>query len=295
MKAPVFLGVATALVTPFYHQVVDYSAFDRLMDLQLEAQIPALVVCGTTGESSTLNTDEKINLFNHAVKYTAGRAKIIAGIGTNDTSKSIVLAKLAEQCGVDALLAVTPYYNKCTQDGLISHYSAISDATELPLIVYNVPSRTGLNLLPETWEKLSAIPKIEGLKEASGNISQIAKSISMSHNSAVIWSGNDDQIVPVMSLGGKGVISVLSNIRPHAVQKMVRLCLSGNYPEAAKIQLKYLPLIDALFSEVNPIPVKAALANMGICKEESRLPLTMMNKEKREKLFAELNDLPDDI
>lgn len=295
MKAPVFLGVATALVTPFYHQAVDYPAFDRLIDLQLEAQIPALVVCGTTGESSTLSADEKINLFDHAVKHAAGRAKIIAGIGTNDTSKSIVLAKLAEQCGVDALLAVTPYYNKCTQDGLISHYSAISDATELPLIVYNVPSRTGLNLLPETWEKLSTIPKIEGLKEASGNISQIAKSISMCRNGAVIWSGNDDQIVPVMSLGGKGVISVLSNIRPHAVQKMVRLCLSGNYPEAAKIQLKYLPLIDALFSEVNPIPVKAALANMGICKEESRLPLTMMNKEKREKLFAELNDLPDDI
>lgn len=293
MKTPVFLGVATALATPFQNQAVDYDAFDRLIDYQLDAHIPALVVCGTTGESSTLTADEKINLFEHSVKYVSGRAKIIAGIGTNDTSKSVVLAKLAEQCGVDALLAVTPYYNKCTQDGLISHYSAISDATELPLIVYNVPSRTGLNLLPETWAQLSAYPNIVGLKEASGNMSQIAKSIYKSANGAVIWSGNDDQIVPVMSLGGKGVISVLSNIRPRAVHKMVQLCLSGNYPEAAKLQLHYLPLIEALFSEVNPIPVKAVLAKIGICNEESRLPLTIMSKEKREKLFTVLNELPD--
>lgn len=293
MKTPVFLGVATALATPFHNHAIDLDAFDRLIDLQLDAEIPALVVCGTTGEASTLTADEKRTLFDHAVNYVAGRAKVIAGIGTNDTEKSILLAKMAAQCGADALLAVTPYYNKCTQEGLISHYSAISDATDLPMIVYNVPSRTGFNLLPETWLKLSENPKINGLKEASGNISQIAKSIFKSKDGAVIWSGNDDQIVPVMSLGGKGVISVLSNVRPGAVRKMVDACIQGNYPEAAKLQLQFLPLVDALFSEVNPIPVKAALAKMEICSDETRLPLTKMSVDKRKMLYSILEELPD--
>lgn len=293
MKTPVFSGVATALATPFYHQEIDFDAFHRLIDLQLDANIPALVVCGTTGEASTLSDLEKTEMFRHAVNYAAGRTKIIAGIGTNDTGHSVSLAKQAEQCGVDGLLAVTPYYNKCTQEGLISHYRAIADATKLPMIVYNVPSRTGLNLLPETWSQLSANPKINGLKEASGNISQTAKSISNSKDGALIWSGNDDQIVPVMSLGGTGVISVLSNIRPRAVRKMTELCRNGNFAEAAKLQLQFLPLIDALFSEVNPIPVKAALAKMGICANESRLPLTNMSAKKQSALLTLLEEMPD--
>lgn len=293
MKAPVFRGVATALATPFKDGNLDLDAFEHLISLQLNAGIPALVVCGTTGESSTLTADEKITLVDRAVQQTAGRATIIAGVGTNDTGKSVVLAKLAEQCGADALLAVTPYYNKCTQEGLLSHYEAIADATELPLIVYNVPSRTGLNLLPETWQKLSAHPKINGLKEASGNISQAAKTISLTAPGAVIWSGNDDQIVPVMSVGGMGVISVLSNIRPRAVLHMTDACLKGDYTEAARLQLHYLPLIEALFSEVNPIPLKAALAELGICSDETRLPLTKMSKEKRETLSRILAALPD--
>lgn len=293
MKAPVFLGAATALVTPFHNHAIDYDAFDRLIDFQLDAGIPALVVCGTTGEASTISADEKIALFDHAVKKVAGRAKLIAGIGTNDTQKSISLAKYAEHCGADALLAVTPYYNKCTQEGLIAHYTAIAEKTELPMIVYNVPSRTGFNLLPETWSKLSENPKINGLKEASGNISQIAKSIYNSKNGAAIWSGNDDQIVPVMSLGGKGVISVLSNVRPKAVKKMVDACLQGSYSKAAELQLRFFPLIDALFSEVNPIPVKAALAKMGIGSDETRLPLTRISDEKQQILYSVLEALPD--
>lgn len=291
MKTPVFLGTATALITPFRNQKVDLSAFEQLIDMQLEAQIPALVVCGTTGEASTLSDDEKVMLFEHAVRYANGRTKTIAGIGTNDTEKSVRLAKRAQDCGAEALLAVTPYYNKCTQEGLISHYFSICEATNLPVIVYNVPSRTGLNLLPETWAELSEHPQINGLKEASGNMSQIAKSIHGAENGSVIWSGNDDQIVPVMALGGKGVISVLSNIRPNAVKMLTDACLCGDYKTAADLQLKYLSLIDALFSEVNPIPVKAALEKMGICADESRLPLTRMSAGKREKLYAVLDEL----
>ncbi len=285
MNKTIFTGVATALVTPFFHNEPDFSALERLLDLQLEASVPALVISGTTGEGSTLSREEKASLWNYAVRYINGHAKVIAGVGTNNTQNSINLAQEAKKCGVDALLTVTPYYNKCSQQGLIAHYSAIADATDLPLILYNVPSRTGMNLLPETCLALSNHPRIAGVKEAGGNISQAAKIRSLCPDFS-LWSGNDDQIVPIMSLGGSGVISVLSNIRPKAVVEITDACLQGDYKRAAELQCRYLPLIDALFSDVNPIPVKAALSFMGLCNDELRLPLTPLSAEKRKKLLS---------
>ncbi len=287
MKVPFFRGVATALVTPFHHDKIDYPALEQLIDLQLEADIPALVLSGTTGEGSTLSLEEKCALWRFCADYIKGRAKIIAGIGTNDTKSSIRLAQKAESCGADGLLAVTPYYNKCSQEGLAAHYCAIAGASKLPLILYNVPSRTGVNLLPETCKILEAHPNIAGIKEAGGSISQVLKLRTLCPDFP-IWSGNDDQIVPIMSLGGSGVISVLSNVRPKLAVKLVNACLIGNYHEATKLQAQTLPLIEALFSDVNPIPVKAALAEMGLCKEELRLPLTPLSPEKRAALHNAL-------
>lgn len=284
LNEPVFLGAATALVTPFADDGIDFPALDRLLKQQLSAGIPALVVCGTTGEASTLTYEEKAMLWMHCVHFVDGACKIIAGVGTNTTDASIHLAHTAEKCGVDALLAVTPYYNKCTQQGLAAHYTAIADSTDLPLITYNVPSRTGVNLTPETCAALSKHPKISGVKEASGNLAQIAH-ICAQHG-CNLWSGNDDQIVPIMSLGGRGVISVLSNVCPKAVLQMTQACLKGDYQTASALQLQYLPLIDALFCEVNPIPVKAALHALGLCKNILRLPLTPLSEEGQKTLLS---------
>ena len=291
MNEPVFSGVATALVTPFIHNGIDFPALERLLDLQMEASVPALVISGTTGEASTLSPEEKAALWTYTVGYINGRAKVIAGVGTNNTQSSIKLAQMAKKCGVDALLAVTPYYNKCSQEGLITHYSAIADATELPLILYNVPSRTGVNLLPETCRELCAHHRIAGVKEAGGNISQAVKIRALCPD-LPLWSGNDDQIVPIMSLGGVGVISVLSNIRPKAVMEITGACLQGDFEKAAQLQCRYLPLVEALFSDVNPVPVKAALSAMGLCGEDLRLPLTPLSAEKRKSLLIALESCP---
>lgn len=295
MKKPVFKGTATALITPFSHGKIDESSYIHLLELQREAQIPAVVVCGTTGEASTLSREERRTLYCLTNQKASGHCKWIAGIGTNSTKTSIELAKEAEDHGADALLAVTPYYNKCTQDGLICHYTSIADSTNLPLILYNVPSRTGVNLLPETCRLLSEHTNINGIKEASGSISAVAKIRSLCGSNLNIWSGNDDQIVPTMALGGKGVISVLSNLCPNRVNAISKACLKGEYHLASQLQCKALELIEALFSEVNPIPLKAALAEWKLCKNELRLPLTPMTKQKLEKLMRVLSAYLDDI
>lgn len=284
MKEPVFLGTATALVTPFDQEGIDFKSLDLLLKKQLDAKIPALVLCGTTGEGSTLSKEEKAQLWMHCVHYADGACKIIAGIGSNNTLSSVDLAQTAERCGVDALLAVTPYYNKCTQSGLIEHYRTVASGSSLPMITYNVPSRTGVNMTTESCRSLSTHPKINGIKDAGGNISQTAQLCTLPNS--FVWSGNDDQIVPIMSLGGCGVISVLANLCPEIVKAITDQCFAGQYKRAAELQLHYLPLIEALFYEVNPIPIKAALASQGLCKNLLRLPLTPLSEAGREKLFA---------
>lgn len=276
MKEPVFTGVATALVTPFREGSLDFSALEELLERQIKAGIPAIVICGTTGEASTLNREERLALFRFSKKVLAGRAKLIAGIGTNSTQQSVQNARDAVSCGADALLAVTPYYNKCTQAGLITHYRAIADAAQLPLIVYNVPSRTGVDLLPETCKALSAHPHINGIKEASGKLSRVFDGISETSDWNV-WTGNDDQLVPSIRLGAQGGICVLSNVCPEAVLKAAQEALHGDYYKAAQMQRLLAPLTQALFCEVNPIPVKYALSRLGLCRNELRLPLTPLS------------------
>lgn len=285
MKKTVFTGVATAIVTPLNEKGIDYEAFERLIEWQIQQGINAIVVAGTTGEGSTLTDDEHKDVLRFAVEKIAGRVPVIAGTGSNDTAYAIELTKFACEIGADAMLVVTPYYNKATQKGLIQSFTAIADASTKPVILYNVPGRTGCNIEPETCAELAKHPNIVGIKEASGNISQIAKIASLVKGKMDIYSGNDDQIVPIMSLGGKGVISVLSNILP---KETVRICDSyfeGKTEESADLQLKYLELIDALFCEVNPIPVKAATAAMGYGQNHLRLPLTTMDEAKKQNMF----------
>ena len=285
MKNTVFTGVATAIVTPLTEQGVDYESFARLIEWQIAEGINALVVAGTTGEGSTLSDEEHKAVVKFAVEQVNGRVPVIAGTGSNDIKYAIELTKYSCEVGADAMLVVTPYYNKATQGGLIKSFTAIADASTKPIILYNVPSRTGCNITPETCAELAKHPNIVGIKEASGNISQIAKVASLVDEDFAIYSGNDDQIVPIMSLGGKGVISVLSNIAP---KDTVRICDSffeGNIAESAKLQLQYLELIDALFCEVNPIPVKAATAAMGFGENYLRLPLTPMEKAHADNMF----------
>ena len=285
MKNAVFTGVATAIVTPLTEQGVDYESFARLIEWQIEEGINALVVAGTTGEGSTLSDEEHKAVVKFAVEQVNGRVPVIAGTGSNDIKYAIELTKYSCEVGADAMLVVTPYYNKATQGGLIKSFTAIADASTKPIILYNVPSRTGCNITPETCAELAKHPNIVGIKEASGNISQIAKVASLVDEDFAIYSGNDDQIVPIMSLGGKGVISVLSNIAP---KDTVRICDSffeGNIVESAKLQLQYLELIDALFCEVNPIPVKAATAAMGFGENYLRLPLTPMEQAHADNMF----------
>ena len=284
MKEPLFLGTATALVTPFDQDGIDFKSLDRLLKKQLDAGIPALVLCGTTGEGSTLTKEEKAQLWMHCVHYVDGACKIIAGVGSNSTHTAADLSHTAEKCGVDGLLAVTPYYNKCTQEGLVEHYLTIAKASSLPLITYNVPSRTGMSMSPESCRTLSAHPKINGMKDAGGNISQSAHFCTVPN--FFLWSGNDDQIVPMMSLGGCGVISVLSNLCPEVVKSITDLCFMGQYKKASALQLRYLPLIDALFCEVNPIAIKAALASQGLCQNILRLPLTPLSEDGKKRLSS---------
>lgn len=276
MKKTVFTGVATAIITPMTESGVDYQSFERLIEWQIEEGVNALVIAGTTGEGSTLTDEEHRSVLKFAVDKIAGRVPVIAGTGSNDIKYAIELTKYACEIGADAMLVVTPYYNKATQNGLIQSFTAIADASTKPIILYNVPSRTGCNITPETCAVLAKHPNIVAIKEASGNISQIAKIASLVGDELDIYSGNDDQIVPIMSLGGKGVISVLSNIAPKDTVKICNDYFNGDVKSSMQLQLKYVDLIDALFSEVNPIPVKAAAAAMGFCENYLRLPLTPM-------------------
>ena len=286
MKNTIFTGAATAIVTPLTQQGVDYEQFGRLIDWQIAEGIDAIVVAGTTGEASTLSDDEHKEVIRYCVERVAGRVPVIAGTGSNDTAYAIELTKYAGQVGADAVLLVTPYYNKATQNGLIKFFTDIADASSVPCILYNVPSRTGCNIAPATVAALAEHPNIVAIKEASGNISQIAQVAHLCGDKIDIYSGNDDQIVPVLSLGGKGVISVLSDVMPAATSKMVHDYLEGNAAAATEKQLELLPLIDALFSEVNPIPVKAAMAKMGFCENYLRLPLTPMEPQNAENMYA---------
>ena len=275
---PVFVGAATALITPFNELGPDLDSLGRLIDSQIDNGIDGLVICGTTGESATLTDSEKMKIIDFTVARTAGRVPVIAGTGTNDTEHAKKLTKMAAQAECDAVLVVTPYYNKATQSGLVAHFSQIADTTDKPVILYNVPSRTGVSIAPETYVKLAQHPNIKAIKEASGNISEIAKTLSLIGDTLDLYSGNDDQVIPIMALGGKGVISVLSNILPRETSRMCHDFLSGAMQEARKAQLDLLPLINALFSQVNPIPIKAALSEMGYCQNSLRLPLTPMEE-----------------
>lgn len=287
-KETIFKGIATALITPLSADGVDYDRFGRLIDWQVESGIDALVVCGTTGESSTLTDEEHKEAIRFACERVGGRVPVIAGTGSNDTAYAIELTKSACDSGADAMLVVTPYYNKATQKGLVKLFSAVADSSTKPIIVYNVPSRTGVNIEPRTYLELAEHPNISAIKEASGNISKIAETISLVGDKLDVYSGNDDQIVPIMSLGGKGCISVLSNLLPERTCEICRRFFSGDVAGSASLQLEMLPLISALFSEVNPIPVKAAMAAMGYCENYLRLPLTQMEDANYRNLIEQM-------
>ena len=285
MKNTVFTGAATAIVTPLTKDGIDYEQFGRLIDWQIAEGIDAIVSVGTTGEGSTLTDEEHKEAIRFTVERVAGRVPVIAGTGSNDIAYAISLTKYACEVGADAMLLVTPYYNKATQNGLVESFRAIADASTKPCILYNVPSRTGCNLLPASVARLADHPNVVGIKEACGNISQIAELAALVGDKLDIYSGNDDQILPVLALGGSGVISVLSNIMPKATSDMCKLFFEGKVAESRKLQLDLLPLINALFSEVNPIPVKAAVSAMGYCENYLRLPLTPMEEAHANELY----------
>ncbi len=276
MRKPLFTGACTALVTPFEHGKVNFSLLETLLARQMDAGIEAVVICGTTGESPTLSDTEKLELFRRSKEYTGDRCLIIAGTGSNSTEHAVALSQAAEATGIDGLLVVSPYYNKATPIGLVEHYSAIAGAVHIPIILYNVPGRTGVDIPVSVYQQLSRIPKIAGVKEASTDITKIAKIKATCPADFAVWSGNDDQTVPVMSLGGAGVISVLSNVEPVKTQAMAKAALDGDFDTAAALQIELLPLIELLFCEVNPIPVKAAMKLIGFDCGECRLPLTRL-------------------
>lgn len=285
-ETSIFQGVATAIVTPMTENGIDYDAFGRLIDWQIDEGINALVIAGTTGEGSTLSDQEHRELLAYAVERIGGRVPCIAGTGSNDTAYAIDLTRYACEIGCDAILVVTPYYNKATQKGLVAMYNAIADASTKPIIVYNVPSRTGVNIEPSTYVELAKHPRIAAIKEANSNISKIVQAFSLVGDSLDIYSGNDDQIVPILSMGGKGVISVLSNVIPRQTVEMCNRYFAGDVAGAAAMQCEYLSLVNALFCEVNPIPVKAAVAAMGFMEGNIRLPLTPMEPEHEANMLA---------
>jgi len=284
MKEPVFTGSSVAIVTPFRDGRVDFEKLAELIDFQIAGGTAAITICGTTGESSTLSMEEHMETVDFCIKHVAGRVKVIAGTGSNDTMAALELSQEAEKSGADALLMVTPYYNKTTQKGLIQHYTYIADRVNLPIILYNVPSRTGLSFTAETYKALSKHPNINGVKEASSNFSLIAATIADCGDDLYVWSGNDNETVPMMSLGAKGVISVVANILPGLMAELTQACLEGDFAKGASLQLKYLELMNRLFIEVNPIPVKAAMNLMGMNVGEPRLPLCEMEPANLEKL-----------
>lgn len=285
MKPVLFTGAGVAIITPFNEdQSVNYDRFAQLVEDQVKKGTDAIVVCGTTGEAKTLSTEEHINVIKLCVEVANHRVPVIAGAGSNDTHYAVKLSNEAEKCGVDALLSVTPYYNKTSQRGLIAHYNYIADRVSAPMILYNVPSRTGVNIKPETYAELAKHPRIIATKEANGNISEIAQTAALCGDELTIYSGNDDQATAIMSLGGKGVISVLSNVVPGVAHDIVQKYLDGDYIGSRELQLKYLDLCNALFMDVNPIPVKEAMNLMGMDVGECRLPLVGLTDEAREKL-----------
>ena len=287
MKNTVFTGAGVAIVTPMHPDgSINYDRLGALLDFQLAGGTDAIIICGTTGEASTLTDDEHIELIRYTVERINKLIPVVAGVGSNDTSYALWLTKEAEEAGADALLHVTPYYNKTSQAGLIRHFTAVADATSLPVILYNVPARTGMSVKPETYLALSEHPNIVATKEAGGNISEIAQTASLCGDSLDIYSGNDDQIVPILSLGGKGVISVASNIIPREVHDLCRLYLEGRVRESAALQLALLDLMNAMFIDVNPIPVKAAMNLMGLDVGECRMPLAPLAPGALESLKA---------
>lgn len=291
----IFTGSGVAIVTPFTNNGINYETFKELIEWHIAEGTDALIVCGTTGEASTMTRKEKEEVFAFAVKEVNGRIPVIAGTGGNDTREVIELSQYAEKVGVDGLLIVTPYYNRTTQKGLVAHYEAVADAVSIPIILYNVPGRTGVNLRPETVEVLSHHPNIVGIKEASGDIAQVAKIAQLVDETFSIYSGNDDMIVPILSLGGKGVISVLANVCPKETHLMVAYFFNNEFERSKELQLRYLPLIEALFIENNPIPVKTALKLIGRDSGLLRLPLVSMEEKNEERLKLELKQLGFDI
>ncbi len=287
----IFTGAATAIITPFKNGKIDYVSFEKVIEDQIKGGIDGIVVAGTTGEAATLTHEEHCECIDFVVKQVNGRVPVIAGTGSNDTAYGIELSQYACDAGADALLLVTPYYNKATPKGLIKNFLETADKTNKPIILYNVPSRTGCNITLPVYKELAKHERIVAVKEASGNISAIAELIAECGDYFDVYSGNDDQIVPIMSLGGKGVISVLSNILPRQTHDLCKLCADGNFAEGAAMQLKYLKFINSLFCEVNPVPVKAAMAALGYCTEEMRLPLCEMEDANKEKLLNAMKEL----
>lgn len=286
---PLFRGVATALITPFKDGKIDYYSLEKLIEFQLDNKVDAILINGTTGESATLSDTEKRDLISFAIKKVNKRVPTIAGTGSNSTQKALELSKFAAEAGADALLVVTPYYNKASSEGLLKHYSSIADTSSAPIIVYNVPSRTGVNIPLEVYRELASHENIIGVKEASSSVSDFARLSEACGDRLALYSGNDDLILPTLALGGSGVISVLSNLLPKKTAELCTLYFSGMTNEATALQLELLPLINAIFSEVNPIPIKALLAHRGFCREEYRLPLCPLNEAKR-KAITEIAD-----
>ncbi|QNL44055.1 4-hydroxy-tetrahydrodipicolinate synthase [Oscillibacter hominis] len=290
MSNEIFRGIATALITPFNDKGVDYESYGRLIDWQIESGIDALVSCGTSGESPTLSVEEHKEIIRFAVERVAGRVPLVAGTGSNCTESAIELTEFASEVGADGALVVTPYYNKATQAGLVAHFTAIADKSKIPLILYNVPSRTGCGIQPQTYVKLAEHERIQAIKEANGDISRIVETAALVQGKLDLYSGNDDQIVPILSVGGIGCISVLSNVLPRETTEICKRFFAGDVAGAAALQLRYLELIHALFCEVNPIPVKAALAAMGMCGGKLRLPMTPMEEPNRQRLLKAMRE-----
>ena len=286
MKEPVFTGCAAALVTPFKDGEVDFPALGRLIELQIAGGCAAVVVCATTGESAVLSYPEHKAIVGEAVRCARGRIPVIAGAGSNSTDHALTLIRQAEDAGADGTLLVTPYYNKTSQAGLIRHYSYLADRAEKPILLYDVPARTGMTIAPETLAELSRHPRIAGVKAAGTDLDAISRAMRLCPADFSFYSGNDSLTLPLMALGAKGVISVCANLIPEAMSELTRLCLAGDYRDAASLHYEYLELMEALFLDVNPIPVKAAMAAAGLCSGELRLPLTELSKEKRAKLIS---------
>jgi 4-hydroxy-tetrahydrodipicolinate synthase len=291
MKTPVFTGSSVAIVTPFRNGKIDYTKLGELIDFQINGGTAAITICGTTGESSTMSLEEHMEAVDFCVRYVGKRVKVIAGAGSNDTMAAVLLSQEAEKSGADAILSVTPYYNKTTQRGLVMHYTYIADRIGIPMILYNVPSRTGLSCTAETYKELSKHPNINGVKEASGSFPLINSTIASCGEDFHVWSGNDDETLPMMCIGAKGVISVVANILPKFMSELTRLCLSGDFKHAAEHHYRYLDIMGKLFVEVNPIPIKNAMNMMGMDVGEPRLPLCDMEPANYEKLKASLQKI----